>query len=60
LFVDAEIVTTPSGHFFRNESAEKVTWLGGLIAKLKGKRTAFNSVFFVGSRKALEIICEQA
>ena len=34
LFVRAEIVTTPSGHFLRNESSEKVIWYGGLVAKM--------------------------
>ncbi len=33
-FVRAEIVTTPSGHFLRNEPAEKVIWYGGLVAKM--------------------------
>ena len=32
--VRAEIVTTPSGHFLRNEPAEKVIWYGGLVAKM--------------------------
>ena len=32
--VGAEIVTTPSGHFLRNEPAEKVIWYGGLVAKM--------------------------
>ena len=30
----AEIVTTPSGHFLRNEPAEKVIWYGGLVTKM--------------------------
>lgn len=30
----AEIVTTPSGHFLKNEPAEKVIWYGGLVAKM--------------------------
>jgi TPR repeat protein len=34
LTVRAEIVTTPSGHFLRNDSAEKVIWYGGLVAKM--------------------------
>jgi len=33
-FVRAEIVTTPSGHFLRNEPAEKVIWYGGLVTKM--------------------------
>ena len=32
--VRAEIVTTPSGHFLRNEPTEKVIWYGGLVAKM--------------------------
>ena len=32
--VSAEIVTTPSGLFLRNEPAEKVIWYGGLVAKM--------------------------
>ena len=32
--VGAEIVTTPSGHFLRNEPAEKVIWYGGLVTKM--------------------------
>ena len=32
--VRAEIVTTPSGLFLRNEPAEKVIWYGGLVAKM--------------------------
>ena len=32
--VGAEIVTTTSGHFLRNEPAEKVIWYGGLVAKM--------------------------
>lgn len=32
--VRAEIVTTPSGHFLRNEPAEKVIWYGGLVTKM--------------------------
>ena len=33
-YVRAEIVTTPSGLFLRNEPAEKVIWYGGLVAKM--------------------------
>ena len=32
--VRTEIVTTPSGHFLRNEPAEKVIWYGGLVTKM--------------------------
>jgi len=32
--IAAEIVSTPSGHFLRNEPADKVIWYGGLVAKM--------------------------
>jgi Sel1 repeat len=32
--VRADVVTTPSGHFLKNEPAEKVIWYGGLVAKM--------------------------
>ena len=32
--VGAEIVTTPSGHFLKNEPAAKVIWYGGLVTKM--------------------------
>jgi len=32
--VGAEIVTTPSGHFLKNEPFEKVIWYGGLVTKM--------------------------
>ena len=32
--VGAEIVTTPSGHFLKNEPTAKVIWYGGLVTKM--------------------------